>query len=415
MLDPVGNRQSLTSSLAALQAQTFTYDADDRISGDTFDANGNTITSDGVTYTYDFEDRLVGNSSGVTIVYDGDGNRISESAAGVTTKYLVDDQTPTGYAQVAEELVSGVVTAQYTYGPMRISQRRTATSFYGYDAGGSVRQLFDNTGTITDKYSYDAFGSTVSQTGSTVNEFQYRGEQNDASLQMYYLRARYYRPQTGRFLSQDSYEGDDEEPVSLHKYLYANADPVDGMDPTGYENVEAPAITAQNFTKTSTITRMLSSMRGITLGQVQRGAKLAYDTICCLDKTWSVLGLALDSIAIVTGDPSIAEPTDAALSLIDVACKLGCKNGETRHTANGRRIHTDFKNKMPLGPGWQYEYTLGPYRFDAINFGLGIVAELKPGTLSGVSKGASQLKCYVNFLNQVAGGSGPWKPLLILY
>ncbi len=207
-LDPVGNRQSMTSTLAALQAQTFTYDADDRTisspGGDTFDANGNTLTSGGVTYTYDFEDRLLSTSSGVQIVYDGDGNRVSETAAGVATKYLVDDQTPTGYAQVAEEVVSGAVTAQFTYGPMRISQRRTTTSFYGYDAGGSVRQLTDNTGTVTDTYAYDAFGNTVAQTGSTVNESQYRGEQYDASLQMYYLRARYYRPQTGRFLFQDT-------------------------------------------------------------------------------------------------------------------------------------------------------------------------------------------------------------------
>jgi RHS repeat-associated protein len=109
-------------------------------------------------------------------------------------------------------LFSGVVTAQYTYAPMRISQRRTATSFYGYDAGGSVRQLFDNTGTITDTYAYDAFGNTVAQTGSTVNEFQYRGEQYDASLQMYYLRARYYNPRTGRFLTQDRYEAQEGPP-----------------------------------------------------------------------------------------------------------------------------------------------------------------------------------------------------------
>jgi hypothetical protein len=92
VLDPVGNRQSTASTLAALQAQSFTYDADDRISGDSFDANGNTLTSGGVTYTYDFEDRLLTASNGVTIAYDGDGNRISENG----TKYLVDDHTPTG-------------------------------------------------------------------------------------------------------------------------------------------------------------------------------------------------------------------------------------------------------------------------------------------------------------------------------
>ncbi len=192
--------------LAALQAQAFTYDA---------------------------EDRLLSTSNGVTIVYDGDGNRVSEN----TTKYLVDDQTPTGYAQVAEELVSGAVTAQFTYGPMRISQRRTATSFYSYDAGGSVRQLTDNIGTVTDTYAYDAFGNTVAQSGPTVNEFQYRGEQYDASLQMYYLRARYYRPLIGRFLTGDTYEGRALDPASRHRYAYTSADPANGEDPSGHANL----------------------------------------------------------------------------------------------------------------------------------------------------------------------------------
>ncbi len=89
-LDPVGNRQSLTSTLAALQAQTSTYDANDRIASDTFDANGNTTASGGVTYPYDFEDRLLSTSNGVQIVYDGDGNRVSETAGGA------DHQVPGG-------------------------------------------------------------------------------------------------------------------------------------------------------------------------------------------------------------------------------------------------------------------------------------------------------------------------------
>ena len=76
------------------------------------------------------------------MVYDGDGNRVSKTVGGVTTKYLVDDLTPTGYAQVAEETVSGSVVAQFTYGVIRISQNRAGTvSYYAYNAGGSVRQL----------------------------------------------------------------------------------------------------------------------------------------------------------------------------------------------------------------------------------------------------------------------------------
>jgi RHS repeat-associated protein len=61
----------------------------------------------------------------------------------------------------------------------------------------------------------------------------YRGEQYDADLGLYYLRARYYNPATGRFLSRDPEDGKATDPASLHKYLYANGDPVNMADPTG--------------------------------------------------------------------------------------------------------------------------------------------------------------------------------------
>jgi RHS repeat-associated protein len=61
----------------------------------------------------------------------------------------------------------------------------------------------------------------------------YRGEQYDPDLALYYLRARYYNPLTGRFMSRDPNGGYISEPASLHKYLYANGDPVNGTDPSG--------------------------------------------------------------------------------------------------------------------------------------------------------------------------------------
>ena len=130
-------------------------------------------------------------------------------------------------------------TAQYTYGRLRISQNRGGVvSYYGYDAGASVRELFSDTGAITDTYDYDAFGNTVARTGSTVNEFLYRGEQFDSVLGIYYLRARYYNSGTGRFLTVDPLEGSPSDPTTLHKYLYAGGDPVNRIDPRGRENIE---------------------------------------------------------------------------------------------------------------------------------------------------------------------------------
>jgi hypothetical protein len=102
------------------------------------------------------------------IVYDDDGNRVSETAGSVTTKYLVDELTPTGYAQVDEEIVNGSVSAQYTYGLMRISQNRSgAVSYFGYDGSGSVRQLLNGTGAVT---ASDASGNTAVQSGSTTEQ-----------------------------------------------------------------------------------------------------------------------------------------------------------------------------------------------------------------------------------------------------
>jgi RHS repeat-associated protein len=86
---------------------------------------------------------------------------------------------------------------------------------------------------VTDTYDYDAWGNAVNTTGSTPNVYLYRGEQYDPDLRLYYLRARYFNPVTGRLLSRDPADGRITDPRTLHKYLYAAADPVNLADPTG--------------------------------------------------------------------------------------------------------------------------------------------------------------------------------------
>lgn len=68
-------------------------------------------------------------------------------------------------------------------------------------------------------------------------EYLYTGEQIDPDLGMYYLRARYYQPATGRFWTMDSYEGSSETTISLHKYLYGSGNPVNNTDPSGHESL----------------------------------------------------------------------------------------------------------------------------------------------------------------------------------
>jgi RHS repeat-associated protein len=253
-LDPVGNRLSENSTLPGINSGSWGYNADDEISSDTYDANGNVIReANGNTHTYDSQNHMTSMNNGqVTMVYDGDGNRVSKTVNGITTQYLVDDLNPTGYPQVVEEVVNGAVTRQYTYGLQRISQQQFINntwtpSFYVYDGGGSVRQLTDSTGKVTDEYEYDAYGNSFTKSGTTPNNYLYRGEQYDSDLGLYYLRARYYNPSTGRFLSRDPENGKAKFPASLHKYLYAGGDPVNRIDPCGRDWVSDALLRAYIF------------------------------------------------------------------------------------------------------------------------------------------------------------------------
>jgi RHS repeat-associated protein len=252
-LDPVGNRQSASSSLSGVNSSSFTYTVDDETSTDTYDANGNTTTSGGKTFTFDSENHMTsmtGNGKVVTMVYDAFGNRVAKTVNGVTTQYLVeDDVNPTGLPQVVEETVNGVVTRSYTYGLERISQAQAINgawtpSFYEYDGAGSVRQLTNLAAnvTVSDTYEYDAFGNAVNKTGATPNNYLYRGEQFDPDLGLYYLRARYYNPATGRFLSVDPLADEGQR-----RYQYAAANPVDGMDPNGSEDLIEYALVPHIF------------------------------------------------------------------------------------------------------------------------------------------------------------------------
>lgn len=105
---------------------------------------------------------------------------------------------------------------------------------------------------ITDTYDYDAYGQLLACEASsggqlvtvppnspllTPNSYRFTGEQWDSDLNMYYLRARYLSPNTGRFWTMDSYEGGSAEPLSLHKYLYAADDPVNRIDPSGNDSL----------------------------------------------------------------------------------------------------------------------------------------------------------------------------------
>ena len=109
----------------------------------------------------------------------------------------------------------------------------TAAHFYHYDGVGSTRLLTDGAGAASDTYDYDAFGNLIASTGTTPNVYLFTGEQLDPNMGFYFLRSRYMAPEFGRFITADTFPGFIFDPPSLHKYSYANNDPVNMIDPTG--------------------------------------------------------------------------------------------------------------------------------------------------------------------------------------
>jgi len=211
-------------------------------------------------YEYDAENRLVRlhapGGDEMQFVYDPWGVRRRTITNGVKKiVYLIDKQRP--YAQVVAERqeVAGSPNPDqltlYTYGDDLLSRTGDIDAmvdgstpadfssadyrYYHYDGQMSTRQLTDDAATpvVTDTYTYDAFGVMLDRVGVSVNSYLYNGEQYDGETRSYYLRARYYDQSIGRFINADPFDGVRSDPMSLHKYLYAHANPVMKMDPSG--------------------------------------------------------------------------------------------------------------------------------------------------------------------------------------
>ncbi|MBZ0304803.1 MAG: RHS repeat-associated core domain-containing protein [Anaerolineae bacterium] len=173
----------------------------------------------------------------VAYAYDHDGRRIQEKINDTQiTNFLWDELSPYGdvIAEYDNSPTPQLVTEYHLANGQLLAQTRGAdTHFYLQDGQMSVRMLADETGTVTDTYDYDAFGEIDAQTGSTPNAYLYTGQQYDAETGLYSLRARYYNPSDGRFLSRDSYAYNHQNPFELNRYSYAANSPITNYDPSG--------------------------------------------------------------------------------------------------------------------------------------------------------------------------------------
>lgn len=157
--------------------------------------------------------------------YNGDGLRTTKTVAGATNRFTWDS-----VGTLPLLLSDG--TNSYIYGPHGLPIQQVATDgttlWFHHDQIGSTRLLTDSTGAIAATHTYDAYGNQTAKTGSASTPLGYTGEYADGETGFVYLRARYYDPATGLFVSRDSLAA-----LSGDPYAYVSNNPHNMVDPSG--------------------------------------------------------------------------------------------------------------------------------------------------------------------------------------
>ena len=191
------------SAAGALQKQVaYTYDVNDQLIEKQVDDTGNGIFDRAQRFVYDDDD--------VVLVFDASGS--------LTDRYL--------WAPQIDQLLADENAVGNVLWPL-------------VDNQNTVRDLVDSTGAVVDHLVYDANGNIVSQTNAADQPlFAFTGQMWDADAGLQYNRARWYDPETGRFVSQDPKSFAAGDP---NLYRYVTNDPLNAVDPTGWQQLQNQA------------------------------------------------------------------------------------------------------------------------------------------------------------------------------
>ncbi|MBI4619434.1 MAG: RHS repeat-associated core domain-containing protein [Desulfobacterales bacterium] len=217
-----------------MNAKAYCLSAYFEISRNAFQKNdneGQLNTGYSSTYTFDYEHRLTAISGQQSAFsYDGAGNRLKAVRSGVETRYIYD----AGGNLLAEADVNNVITKYYIYGAGLLAMVTPAGDVYNYhyNAIGSTVAMTNQSQSVVNSYAYDPFGTVLSQNETVPQPFKYIGQFGVMAEPngFYYMRARYYDPNVGRFISEDpiGFEGGD-----TNLFAYVGNNPVTLIDPSG--------------------------------------------------------------------------------------------------------------------------------------------------------------------------------------
>ena len=373
VMDNMGNHtsESFTEPFAAYPSIpteniTYSYGNNNRLNSAGnlsfgYDSNGNTTSRTGRSYSYDVKDNLASVSGDYTasFTYDGLGNRRSATRNGITTKYVLNllGNLP---MVLMETDANGSVQNYYIYGASGLISRIDAnnnTSYYVYDFRGSTVAMTDVTtsANITHKYQYDDYGKLLQSEEADTNPFRYVGKMGvmyeDEAL--VFMRARYYDPEIGRFLSED--------PIwSPNLYSYADNNPMMWIDSKGEDAVLAFATVMGSVGTASTAADF--GIYGIDLDS-QTG--MNNYAMTWASTTVSIIGIVLTnanpvgaaatclsagiSIGQLIGDKYDEEITSGMSKLI---YNIKYKNKQKKQGSNLKPIQQDIREVDPEALNW---------------------------------------------------------------
>ncbi|MEK4527884.1 MULTISPECIES: polymorphic toxin-type HINT domain-containing protein [Paenibacillus] len=307
------NNKNMINRVQEGSQDTFTYDKLDRILSSspnneqyTYDKQGNRLTMQSdkdlnvseSEYQYDTRNRLTQvtkDAKKVGYQYNGDNLLVERTENGAVTRYYYDDDAQI----IAEaEVRNGTpeLKANYIRGTKleAIAYPDGSKAYVQTNGHGDITELRNANGELLNKYQYDLWGNIVSKEEKVHNPFRYSGELWDDTTELQYLRARWYDPSLGRFITEDTFEGDLQNPMTQNGYVYAGNNALIYVDPSGnvwkwvgdsWKVVKKAGVATANFLilddlktfidpKSSLFDRGMAVAGFLPVGKVFKGGKL---------------------------------------------------------------------------------------------------------------------------------------------